>query len=226
MNNQFTCQCIHIINNLTSLTQSTCIIFHIFLLIGNLNKNITEEQLRGSIDGIIFIKWITDRQTREFYGTTYIEVKNPKCAINAVKMDKQKLMGRPLKIYYCPPKPGDVWPPPHLAGRGEGGYPNPNERNQNDDHNGASNSNNNSKTGNILMNEDGSKRPNPFSKQTPKPPNGKKLYIGKYRVCDFLVLYYYYYYYYYYYNYYYIIPKYCLIILYYTIQYRKFILFN
>ena len=26
-------------------------------------------------------------------------------------MDKQKLLGRPLKIYYCPPRPGDVWPP-------------------------------------------------------------------------------------------------------------------
>ena len=26
-------------------------------------------------------------------------------------MDQQKLLGRPLKVYYCPPRPGDVWPP-------------------------------------------------------------------------------------------------------------------
>ena len=25
--------------------------------------------------------------------------------------DKQKFMGRPLKIYYCPPRPADQWPP-------------------------------------------------------------------------------------------------------------------
>lgn len=33
-------------------------------------------------------------------------------------MDKSKLKGRPLKIYYCPPRPGDVWPPVGGGGRG------------------------------------------------------------------------------------------------------------
>lgn len=44
------------------------------LFIGNLNKNVTEEQLRSTIDGITYIKWITDKTTRQFYGTTYVEV--------------------------------------------------------------------------------------------------------------------------------------------------------
>lgn len=54
---------------------------------------------------------ITDKLTQEFYGSTFVEMRDPTSAIAAVKMDKQKLMGRPLKIYYCPPRPGDVWPP-------------------------------------------------------------------------------------------------------------------
>jgi hypothetical protein len=28
-----------------------------------------------------------------------------------VLKDQSKFMGRPLKIYYCPPRPGDRWPP-------------------------------------------------------------------------------------------------------------------
>ena len=39
---------------------------------GNLNKNITEEQLRGCIENITYIKWITDRETQQFYGIHYI----------------------------------------------------------------------------------------------------------------------------------------------------------
>ena len=38
---------------------------------GNLNKNITEEQLRGCIENITYIKWITDRETQQFYGMHY-----------------------------------------------------------------------------------------------------------------------------------------------------------
>lgn len=63
------------------------------------------------IDGIVYIKWITDKTTKEFYGSTFIEMRDPKAAITAVMQDGTKFLGRPLKIYYCPPKPGDVWPP-------------------------------------------------------------------------------------------------------------------
>ena len=65
---------------------------------GNLSLAITEEQLRGAIDGIIFIKWMTDKQTRKFYGSTFLEMKDPRAASNAVLLDKTKLLGRPLKI--------------------------------------------------------------------------------------------------------------------------------
>jgi RNA recognition motif-containing protein len=115
------------------------------LFCGNLNKNITEDELKAAIPGVLFIKWVTDKQTREFYGSTFIEMTgkycsylarriddlivlhcasvDPHAAALAVSLDKSKLKGRPLKIYYCPPRPGDVWPP--VAQRGNqkvGGY--------------------------------------------------------------------------------------------------------
>ena len=78
---------------------------------GNLNKKITEEDLRSCLEGITYIKWITDKQTREFYGSTFLEMKDSASAAAAVLKDRSKFMGRPLKIYYCPPRPGDIWPP-------------------------------------------------------------------------------------------------------------------
>lgn len=82
------------------------------LFCGNLNKKVTEDDLKGCIEGITYIKWITDKQTGEFYGSSFIEVASAEYAIKAVAKDKSKFMGRPLKIYYCPPRPGDIWPPP------------------------------------------------------------------------------------------------------------------
>lgn len=32
-----------------------------------------------------------------------------------------KFLGRPLKIYFCPPKPGDIWPPIHQSSREQTG---------------------------------------------------------------------------------------------------------
>lgn len=81
------------------------------LFCGNLNKKVTEEELKNCIDGITYIKWITDRESGEFYGTSYLEMKDPAAAAVAVAQDKSKFMGRPLKIYYCPSRPGDKWPP-------------------------------------------------------------------------------------------------------------------
>jgi len=90
------------------------------LFVGNLNRKITEEELRGCFEGVTHIKWITDKQTREFYGSTFLEFKDAKCAALAVQKDKSKYMGRPLKIYYCPPRPGDIWPPRFNGREGEG----------------------------------------------------------------------------------------------------------
>lgn len=87
------------------------------LFCGNLNKTITEDELRDAVPGITFIKWITDKQTREFYGSTFLEMRDPHAASMAVALDKSKLKGRPLKVYYCPPRPGDVWPPVGSRGR-------------------------------------------------------------------------------------------------------------
>lgn len=81
------------------------------LFVGNLNKLVTEEDLKNCLPGISFIKWITDKNTGEFYGSSFVEMKDPDAAALAVSKDRDKFMGRPLKIYYCPPRPGDNWPP-------------------------------------------------------------------------------------------------------------------
>jgi len=59
---------------------------------GNLNKKITEEDLRSCLEGITYIKWITDKQTREFYGSTFLEMKDPVSAAAAVLKDRSKFM--------------------------------------------------------------------------------------------------------------------------------------
>jgi hypothetical protein len=61
---------------------------------GNLNKKVTEEEMKSCLEGIVYIKWITDKQTREFYGSTFLEMKDPKAAAMAVMKDKSKFMGR------------------------------------------------------------------------------------------------------------------------------------
>lgn len=112
------------------------------LFCGNLKLDMTEETLRAHIPGITFIKWQKDKVSKQFYGSTFLEMKDPKAAAVAVAMDRTKFQGRPLKIYYCPPRPGDVWPP--VAARGDGG-------------------------------DGGGRKAKP---KTPKPPGGKKLYMG------------------------------------------------
>ncbi len=64
------------------------------LFCGNLNKKITEEEMKKCIQGITHIKWITDKTTGEFYGSTFLEMKDPDSAAMAVMQDKSKFMGR------------------------------------------------------------------------------------------------------------------------------------
>ena len=64
------------------------------LFCGNLNRKVTEEDLQACISNITYIKWITDKQTGEFYGTSYLEMKDPASAAAAVAQDKSKFMGR------------------------------------------------------------------------------------------------------------------------------------
>lgn len=75
----------YLINNPDGITRLFC---------GNLKKTITEEQLHNAINGIVFIKWMTDKTTREFYGSTFLEMKDPAAAAAAVLLDKTKLLGR------------------------------------------------------------------------------------------------------------------------------------
>lgn len=67
--------------------------------------------MKSCLPGVVFIKWITDKTTGEFYGSSFVEMKDPTAAALAVSKDGDKFKGRPLKIYYCPPRPGDNWPP-------------------------------------------------------------------------------------------------------------------
>jgi RNA recognition motif-containing protein len=64
------------------------------LFCGNLNKKMTEDDIKGCLSGITHIKWITDKETGEFYGSSFLEMKDAGCAAAAVAMDKQKFMGR------------------------------------------------------------------------------------------------------------------------------------
>ena len=136
------------------------------LFVGNLKKTVTEDDLHNCLEGITYIKWITDKQSGEFYGSTFLEMKDPNFAIGAVLKDKQKFLGRPLKIYYCPPRPGDIWPPKNRDGSTMGASK------------GAGSST-------------GGSGP-PRRERTPKPPGCKKLYMGNLSynidddtICDF-----------------------------------------
>ena len=84
------------------------------LFCGNLKLDVTEEALKELIPGITYIRWQKDKVTKLFYGSTFLEMKDSRAAAKAVSLDGNKFMGRPLKIYYCPPKAGVIWPP--LAG--------------------------------------------------------------------------------------------------------------
>jgi hypothetical protein len=55
---------------------------------------VTEEELRTRLPGITYIKWITDKQTGEFYGSSFLEMKDPASAALAVLQDKTKFLGR------------------------------------------------------------------------------------------------------------------------------------
>ncbi len=64
------------------------------LFCGNLNKKITEEQLKERLPGLLYIKWITDKSTGEFYGSSFLEMKDAASAALAVLQDKTKFLGR------------------------------------------------------------------------------------------------------------------------------------
>lgn len=110
--------------------------------------------MKAYLPGIVYIKWITDKETGEFYGSSFIEMRDPAAAAMAVMQDKSKFMGRPLKIYYCPPRPGDQWPPKETQRGGKMGA-------------AAAGTASSSSSGNP-----------PGREKTPKPEGCRKLYMG------------------------------------------------
>ena len=81
------------------------------LFMGNLPWSITDDQL-GEACGceLKAIKRITDKESGKFYGSVFVEASDAAAAGAAVKRSGQDVGGRPVKIAFAPPRPGDVWP--------------------------------------------------------------------------------------------------------------------
>jgi nucleolin len=90
------------------------------LFVGNLPFKVDETSLGEFFPGLTHIKWITDMETGRFYGSAFIEMKNSKAAVAAVAKSGQELLGRPIKVNFAPPRPGDVWPPTQKTIKGNG----------------------------------------------------------------------------------------------------------
>lgn len=79
-------------------------------------KKMTEEALLESFPQITHIVWKTDRQSGNFLGSAWVEMKSPDDAARAVALDgKLRVFGRPMGISFQPPDGKDAWPPPSSA---------------------------------------------------------------------------------------------------------------
>mmetsp|Transcript_44628 Transcript_44628/g.100773 ORF Transcript_44628/g.100773 Transcript_44628/m.100773 type:complete len:330 (-) Transcript_44628:202-1191(-) len=88
------------------------------VFLGNLSFKIDAPKLKSVIPGITHIKWITDKERHQFYGSAFIELATARDAEAAVSMAGTNLLGRPLKANFAPPRPGDSWPPLDDGSRG------------------------------------------------------------------------------------------------------------
>jgi nucleolin len=95
-------------------------------------------------------------------GSTFLEMKDPDAAAAAVLKDQSKFMGRPLKVYYCPPRPGDKWPP-RESSRPENNSSSSGPTQEKGEFKNTNNSKNNNS-----VNREG----------TPKPDGCRKLFAG------------------------------------------------
>eukprot|EP00494_Astrolonche_serrata_P024532 UN24791 len=57
---------------------------------------------------VLFLK---DKTTGQFYGSSFIEMRTHTDAVEALKKNGTKLLGRPLKMKFAAPLPGSQWPP-------------------------------------------------------------------------------------------------------------------
>jgi len=84
------------------------------LFLGNLVFSITEESLKEGLKEcglVLHVKWITDKETKKFYGSAFIGMDSASSAGKVMAKNGQDFMGRPLKVNYAPPRPNDIWPP-------------------------------------------------------------------------------------------------------------------
>ena len=88
------------------------------LFVGNLPFKVDEDSLSEFLPGVTHIKWITDKETGKFYGSSFVEMENVSAAGNAVAKSGESLMGRPIKLNYAPPRSGEVWPPSKRSVKG------------------------------------------------------------------------------------------------------------
>ena len=80
------------------------------LFVGNLPWSITDDQLSEACGcELKAIKRITDKESGKFYGSVFVEASDAAAAGAAVKRSGQDVGGRPVKIAFAPPRPGDVW---------------------------------------------------------------------------------------------------------------------
>ena len=80
------------------------------LFMGNLPWSITDDQLAEACGcELKAIKRITDKESGKFYGSVFVEASDAAAAGAAVKRSGQDVGGRPVKIAFAPPRPGDVW---------------------------------------------------------------------------------------------------------------------
>ena len=81
---------------------------------GNLPWSITDDELARALgrESLPVIKYITDKESGKFYGSAFVDVGgDAAAAAAAVARNGDSVGGRPMKVAYAPPRPGDVWPP-------------------------------------------------------------------------------------------------------------------
>jgi len=84
------------------------------LFLGNLSWDIKEDSLKSELKAygeVLHVKWITDKETKKFYGSAFIGMDSADSAGRVMGLDGSEIMGRPIKVNYAPPRPGDIWPP-------------------------------------------------------------------------------------------------------------------
>ncbi|KAJ8604505.1 hypothetical protein CTAYLR_000907 [Chrysophaeum taylorii] len=82
------------------------------LFVGNLPWSIDDRGLEKALEcALPVIKYITDKDTKQFYGSAFVECADTAAAEHAVALSGTKVGGRQIKVAFAPPRPGDVWPP-------------------------------------------------------------------------------------------------------------------